>query len=996
MFKHLVTTLAGLLLCLSVNAQSLKYWQDPDIYEQNREPMRASFSSSEEKVISLDGEWRFQWFESLGQQQENFYRTDVDDSKWATIPVPGIWEMHGYGDPIYVNHGYPWISFAGNNPPYVPEEHNHVGQYRQTYTVPSEWKGKDIFFTVGSATSNVRLWVNGKLAGYSEDSKLAATFDITKFVKPGAENHFAMEIMRWCDGTYLECQDFWRLSGIARGVWMSARPKDRVEDIHISADMNGDFTLELETAKSVRSVRAEIAYDRQTVWSAVVPVSKGKALVEANVKSPKLWSAESPDLYTLSVTVLDSKAAEKEVNTLRFGFRSVEISGNQMLVNGQPIIIKGANRHEISPYGGYVMTREEMVRDVKIMKELNINTVRTSHYPNDPYWYELCDEYGLYVWDEANVESHGMGYGEATLAKNPLFKKPHFDRFCRMVKRDFNHPSVIIWSYGNEAGDGPNFEQNYEWIKKYDPSRVIAYERAVDRDHTELFCPMYLSPSDCVKYLEAPHTKPLIQCEYAHAMGNSIGGLKEYMDLVRKYPGYQGGCIWDFVDQALYKPADKSRTGSDYIFAFGGDYNSFDGSDCSFNCNGIIAADRAYHPHAREVAYQYRNIITSATPEEAAEGVVNIFNENFFTSLDPYQLHWYVEVDGFRLLEGYTKTPAVKPQSSERFHLGYTKKDIEKAFGGPFDGFDVYLTVEYTLTEHSGLLFAGHRLAYDQMEICRSEGTYQISSYMMNGCLPELREEILPCFGRAMTENDLGAEKNNTNKNRKNPYFPLYPQMTVLSDVEDGNTRTVVYDVQGMARVEMKYIKDGSGTVEVREKILSLSDSAPEYLLRFGVEFALDGKYENITFLGLGPWENYTDRNSSALFDEYRQKVGEQYHWGYVRPQESGTHTNLAFFRITDAKGEGIMVTSPVRFSASALPLSRKQLDVTTKPTPNFHSLELKKEAAQSDRVYLNIDLVQSGLGSVNSWGAYPLDPYRVKAEAGMEFVFFLTPVCLK
>lgn len=977
---------AALTISVGATAKDYKYWQDPNLYEVNRVPMTATFQSSAESVLSLNTDWKFQWFESFGQQQEDFYMQDVDDTEWGVMPVPGIWELNGYGDPIYVNIPYAWVSFYKNNPPYVPEEHNHVGQYRQSFVVPADWKGQDIFFTVGSATSNLRLWVNGKFVGYSEDSKLAAKFDITKFVKPGEENHFAMEIMRWCDGTYLECQDFWRLCGIARGAWLSANPKSRIQDIHIVADMDGVVNIDVEATKGIASVKAEIKNAEKTIWSCTSQVVKGVASIDDKVASPRLWSAEEPNLYTLVVAALDSKGTEMDHGSLKFGFRTVQIVNNQLLVNGQPVLIKGVDRHEMSPFGGYVVTEQEMIRDIQIFKELNINTVRTSHYPNDPRWYELCDEYGIYVWDEADVESHGMGYGLETLAKNPLFKAAHLDRFSRMVKRDFNHPSIIIWSYGNEGGDGPNFVQDYEWIKKYDPSRVTAYERAQKSAHTDIFCPMYLSPEGCVKYLENPHDKPLIQCEYAHAMGNSMGNLKDYWDLVRKYPDYQGGCIWDFEDQALYKPMDKSLAGTDHIFAFGGDYNAFDGSDCSFNCNGVIASDRTYHPHAYEVAYQYRNILTSASSEDAANGLVKIYNENFFVTLAGHNLSWYVEVDGEKVLAGMAQTPAVQPQSSEDFNLGFKKSDIEAAYGSSIDGHDVYLTVEYTLARRNGLLPAGSKVSYDQMEISRHEGVNL--PYKAEGVLPELKETIMPCFGRALVENDLGATKNN-----KKGLFWLYPEMKVVSSETSGNETVIVYDLGGKAKVEMKYIQHEDGVMEVREKLLGVAPSAPDYIFRFGVEFAIDGKYENIEFLGNGPWENYIDRNSSSLYGKFQQKVDEQYHWGYVRPQESGTHTELSYFMLTDRAGDGVLISAPVRFSASALPLSRKQLDMTQKNTENFHSLELKKLASENETTFVNIDLVQEGVGSINSWGAYPMEKYRLKAKAGMEFVFFMMPV---
>ena len=1010
MMRIICTLALTAAACLSLSAKPAKnYWENPGHFQENRMEMTASFHIVNPKTVNLNGIWKFQWFESLGEQQKDFYKTDLDDSKWGEMPVPGMWELNGYGDPIYINQPYPWVSFWKNNPPYVPSEHNHVGQYRRSFTLPQDLEGEDVFFTVGSATSNVRVWVNGKMVGYSQDSKLAASFDITKFVR-GGENQIALEIFRWCDGTYLECQDFWRLCGIARETYVSIRPKARIEDINIIAGMDGNFEIKLLATKGIAQVEASILdSDGKAAASLSAKVRKGEAKLCGSVPEPSLWSAEEPSLYLLKVAAFDGKGRKSDEAFLKFGFRESKVVGNQLLINGKPVLIKGVDRHEMNPYRAYVVSEEDMIRDIRIMKQLNINTVRTSHYPNDPRWYELCDEYGIYVWDEADIESHGMGYEAATLAKNTEFEAAHMDRTVRMVKRDINHPSIIIWSLGNEAGDGPTFQKTYAWLKAYDKSRPVAYERAEKNEHTDIYCPMYQRPDANIRYLREDGRKPLIQCEYAHAMGNSMGGFKDYWDLIRKEPGYQGGCIWDFADQALYKPVDAAKYGSDHIFAFGGDYNSFDGSDGSFNCNGIIATDRSLHPHAYEVAYQYRNIHTAATAEEALDGVVNIYNENFFVPLKGYTMNWSVEVNGEKVLAGSCETPQVAPGETKKFKLGFSKEDIlRQAKISDIAKEDIYLYVEYLLSASKGLLNAGERLAYDQIKISDgkqfhpqgslAEYGFDSSTGALNsikiGGKEMLTEPLMPCFGRALTENDNGA------KFKETMGFWLYPEFRLLDFSREGNSAKARYEVGGKAEVELLYELLPQG-IKVTEKLLEVSGEVPDKIFRFGVELAMKGGYEIVEFYGKGPWENYMDRNSSALVGRYIQSVNEQYHWGYVRPQESGTHGELKYFKITDKSGNGIVFTSPEKFSASALPLSRRMLDISLKDTPQVHSLELKSLAHENDRsngnTYINVDLAQMGLGGINSWGEKPMKQHRLLTEnfAGgkKEFVFFIIPV---
>ncbi len=679
---------------LSASATGTPAWQDPEFISENRLPMTTTFTTDQQQTLSLDGVWQFRMLMTPEEADDSFAAVGYDDSAWGTIDVPGMWDLQGYQDPVYVNTGWSWRGHFDDNPPQVPLKDNHVGQYRRTFTMAPSWSGKQVRLRVGSATSNLAVWVNGKYVGYSEDSKLEATFDITPYVKVG-ENTVAFEIFRWCDGSYLEDQDFWRLNGIARGVWVFTREKKRLEDVHVTGDMDGNLSVMSEVTPGTTSVKYEVVDpDGKTVASFDTPVAKkyeesenGNAVLRTKqvVSSPALWSAESPSLYTLKVTAYDKKGIT-ESTSIRFGFRTIEVKNAQLLVNGKPVLIKGVDRHELNPYKGYQLSREDMIRDIEIMKHLNVNAVRTSHYPNDPMWYALCDEYGIYVTDEGNIESHGMGYGERTLAKREDYTAAHLARDQRMVKRDFNHPCVIVWSLGNEAGNGINFEKCYTWIKEYDSSRPVQFEQAIRSWNTDIYCPMYASYQRCIDYLENNPTRPLIQCEYAHAMGNSIGGFKEYWDLVRKYPNYQGGYIWDFVDQALCWPSDVAKTGSDHFFAFGGDFNDYDGSDGSFNCNGVIAADRSLHPHAYEVRYQYQNIFTKLDTTAAFDRViprgneisVKVYNENFFIDLSRYRMEWTVEAGGTSVLSGSVDKLSVAPGETVSVGLGISRLSVQQ------------------------------------------------------------------------------------------------------------------------------------------------------------------------------------------------------------------------------------------------------------------------------------------------------------------------------
>lgn len=1042
LFKGVLALGLALLsvVMFNVSAETLPDWQDPQIVQRNRVEMTATFDTGGLKT-DLNGVWNFKWYETIDSRSMDFFALSYDDSSWDTIPVPGVWELNGYGDPLYKNVGYAWLGHYENNPPYPCLEHNYAGQYRRTFVLDEEWEGKDVFLHIGSATSNVRVWVNGKEVGYSEDSKLEARFDITKYVKTG-ENLVALEIFRWCDGTYLEDQDFWRLTGIARDVYVFSREKKRIEDINVVASASGETALFAEVSKGVTSVSFAIE-DACGNELAAETVTVGKERSERGlpcvktvlqVADVKAWTAETPHLYTLKVASFDKKG-QTEATQIKIGFRDVCIKDGQLLVNGQPVLIKGVNRHELNPYKGYVVSEADMIQDILIMKQLNINAVRTCHYPNDPRWYSLCDRYGLYVIDEANIESHGMGYAEKTLAKVEAYEHAHLERQRRMVKRDFNHPSIIVWSLGNEAGDGPTFEKGYAMIKSMDTSRPVQYERAQFNPHTDIVCPMYMDYAKSEKYVSSNPARPLIQCEYAHAMGNSMGGFKEYWDLIRKYRSYQGGYIWDFQDQALWWPVDPEKYGTDHIFAFGGDFNDYDPSDNSFCCNGIIAADRTYHPHAYEVAYQHRSILTSATAEEALSGIVNVYNENFFIDLSRYTMEWDLQVDGVTVKKGCQTVEAV-PQETVQVQYG----SIADALPADYKAHEVYLNVRYVLNVADGLLPAGSVVAYDQIVINETPvpvfenlsgvpqyhkngdqhvfsgiisypgtlaGRYAewkavfdasrgaLVSYMVNGA-EYLSAPLEPCVARAATENDLGAKFDKKLDLWRSASF--VPETVEVIDADFCSRIKVVYRPIGEAAV-VKVVYDiyADGTIAAREDLADAGKLAEAPILpRFGMNFAMPGKYSVVEFFGKGPHENYADRNSSALVGHYVQKVEDQYHYGYVRPQESGTKTSLRWMRVLDDNGDGLEVTSDALFSASALPFSWKELDVRFLGNNQAHSLELKKDAHEGCRslgtTWVNFDLVQTGLGCVNSWRAWPREEYQVK-PLPMEFRFVIRPV---
>lgn len=1014
--------------------QSFTEWQDPLINAVNRADMHADYkifatvqeaisnynSNSNSYSKSLNGTWRFHWVENADQRPSDCFGTEYDDTSWDDIQVPGMWEMQGYGDPVYVNIGYAWRGNYSNNPPLVPNEQNHVGTYRHTFDIPTEWMSRDIYLNIGAATSNVYVWINGKYVGYSEDSHLGAAFNISRYVKSG-KNHIALQMFRWCDGTYLEDQDLWRMCGILRDVTIEARPKARLDDWHITPSLDhnycdGTLNIDMDVTKGVTDVIVSlIDKDGTTIaWQDVRP-RKGSATVTFDVVAPHKWSAETPTLYTV-VAEVRRNAETTEVIAQRVGFRTSEIKDGQLLVNGKPILIKGVNRHEVDTRTGFVMSRERMIEDIQLMKLFNINAVRTSHYPNTPEWYDLCDEYGIYVVDEANVESHGMGYGEKTLASNPLFAKAHIERNLRMIQRDKNHASIIIWSMGNEGGMGDNFVECYRLIREYDPSRPIHYERAVDyrdfvgSDYTDIMCPMYASPRWCEHYLNSNPTRPLIQCEYAHAMGNSMGGLKEYWDLTRKYAQYQGGFIWDFVDQGLARYEKDGKVS----FLYGGDFNNYDATDYSFNCNGIIAADRTPQAHAYEVRYQYQSIWTTAT--DLLNGMIEVYNENFFIDLSNYRLEWQLIHDGIATHGGSIDHLDVAPGKRKVYTLEYSTQDIDTTAR------EVLLNVCYRLRNKQPLLPLNHIAAYDQFVIrsydnkahfAQEETTRPINitpfeksvniegydwtiAFGRDGYINLMKygtQSILadgsclrPNFWRAPTENDWGAGL----QRRYGVWRDIEPQLNTFDyTLEDGKAIiTATYDMPEVkAKLVLTYTINGEGEIMVSQQMTVTEAAEVPNLFRYGMRMDMPARYNRVEYYGRGPIENYNDRKSSALLGIYTQEVDELYNSKMARPQESGNRCDLRYYKVIDTSGAGIRITADTPFSASALPYSIEALDLSRNDYRR-HSGELQTDG----KTHLCIDLTQQGVGCINSWGALPLEEYRVEYD-NYTFNYIITPL---
>ena len=1041
---------------VAIQQPTFTEWHDLQVNEINRLPLHtmhfaydpndfpgtgAEYLDKKKSMnyLSLEGTWKFNWVANADERPTDFYKTDLDDSKWNNIQMPGNWEMLGYGQPEYVNVGFAWRGHFDQQPPAVPTKDNHVGSYRREINIPSNWDGKRVIAHFGSVTSNIYLYVNGKFAGYAEDSKVAAEFDITPFLKKG-KNLIAFQTFRWCDGSWCEDQDFWRLSGPARENYLYARSKEhRLLDVRVETELKNNYkdgALNI-TAKVQGNTLAYFGlYDpdgKEVIVTGTDNVKNGVAKYQLRVKNVRKWSAETPNLYTLVVSPIQNGGMylPYEIVQVKVGFRKVEIKNKQFLVNGQPVLLKGADRHEIDPDEGYNVSEQRMIQDIMMMKRMNINAVRTSHYPNDPRWYDLCDKYGLYVVAEANQESHGFQYGDDAAAKKPEFAKQIMERNQHNVSMFFNHPSIVTWSLGNETVMGDNFLKAYKWIKEQDKTRPVQYEQARRGEGTDIFCPMYYPVAASEKYAKDPNSPmPLIQCEYNHTMGNSGGNLSDYWDLIRKYPILQGGFDWDFVDQALHRNIVKPMSILPYKmnneelrkieYCYGGDYNKYDPSDNNFNCNGILGPDRQMNPHAYEVAYQYQNIWAKMVNAETGE--VSVYNENFFRDLSNYALAWSLEEDGVETQNGTIADLDVPAQQTKNFTIPYDKSKIK--------GKEVFLNIDFRLKEAEPLLTAGQVMAYAQLPVVTKQAcsgdcskmlaqgngkkkmklaakkdnvvavttpnltfkidrsTGLISEYAYNGkSLLGEGGTLKPNFWRAPTDNDMGAGLQKKFKAWKNPQMNL-KNIDVKKDKKTNSVTILTSfdmpEVQG--QMDITYVVfANTGAVKVTEDFKATEGAKVSDMFRFGMLMQMPYTMEKSNYYGRGPIENYSDRKDCMRIGVYTDDADNQY-FPYIRPQESCTKSDIRWWKQTDATGLGLQVKSCTPFYASAIHFDTEELD-DGDDKEQRHSFDLKK----SKFTNLFLDSAHMGVGGENSWGAWPLEKYRVH-YGNKTFTFTLIP----
>ena len=1038
---------------------SLPDWANPAVVRRSVEPTHASFTAypTEDAARtartiapfyqtdrpttapwyqSLNGRWKFHFSPKPAVRPLDFYRDDFNDTAWPTIPVPANWEREGYGVAIYTNVKYPFHADSRPTPPELPADNNPVGSYRHAFTVPADWDGREIYLRFGAVSSAYYLWVNGQMVGYNEGSKDPAEFDVTKFVHTG-NNTLALEVYRWSSASYLEDQDFWRLSGITRDVYLYARPRSHIRDFFVHATptpdfMNGQLAVDVALqgpggAPVAHRVVARLWDGDRVIAERQQAVSIGDSAtirVEAPVAHPRLWSAESPNLYTVTLTLIATDGRIVESVAIKVGFRSTEVKDGKYLLNGKPILLKGTNYHETDPVTAHVLGEAMMRRDLTLMKLHNVNAIRFSHYPEPERWYELADEYGIYIVGEANIESHGMGYDpRITLADQPEWLTMHLDRTQRMVERDKNHPSIVIWSLGNEAGDGRNFVATYNWIKQRDNSRPVQYEResegynpASGQRHSDLKVPMYPGIRSLERYATSNGDRPLIMCEYAHAMGNSTGNLKEYWDVIRKYPKLQGGFIWDWVDQGFNETA---WNGAPY-WSYGGDYGPpGTPSDGSFNDNGLVGPDRAPHPGLEEVKKVYQDVHFAAA--DLGTGKVWLRNEYFFTSLDDFELRWTITNDGVPVDSGVVQ-PRVAPGDSSIVSLGYRLPTAAP-------GHEYFLNLALVRRSAAGLVPAGTALATEQFELPVSaavtpiaaatlpaltmtrdsggitvSGTDVVARFDLRlGTLASLRfrgAELIrrgpaPNLWRPATDNDWGnglprrtmvwrhaAENRSTATPRVEQPAPGVVRVSfdqVLRDDAGAN----------VAIFATTYTVLGTGDILV-DNTLTKTGTTGE-LPRVGVNLVLPAGFDQMSWLGRGPFENYWDRKTAAFVGRYAASVASQY-VPYVRPQENGNKTDVRWVALTSANAGLLAVGSPV-LEVEAHHNNPEDFEtpgagfVGRDQTLNRHISDI----APGPFTWLALDLHQIGVGGDDSWGARTHDEYRL-TEPSYTYSFRLRP----
>lgn len=1023
--QKLFIFLSLLLLPFQFYGQKPPY-EDQTFNQDHRLPMHANYVVYSKNPVSgsiydwrtsnlylnLNGYWKFYFAENLKAVPSEFYEESKIRTFTDSIIVPSNWEMQGYGYPIYTNEKYDFHNLIKVDPPKIPVEYNPTGIYAQTFQIPSSWHSKDILLHVGAAKSNLKVWVNGDYVGYGEDGKLSQEFNISDYLRKG-ENTVVLRVMRWSDGSYLEDQDFWRMSGITRDTYLVAREKTRLEDFSVVTDFDESFEnadlkifpeiIQLDE-RSAKKINIEFIDGTKIISKKQILLSQWKEndSIIIPVTKPKKWSAESPYLYTVNFKLVDQNQKILEVISQRVGFREIQIRNGKLLVNGKPILMKGVNRHETDPATGQTLSREKMVQDIRLLKQFNINALRTSHYPNDSYIYELADQYGIYIVDEANIESHGMGYSLVrTLANDPSWGKAHLQRIARMYERDKNHPSVIIWSMGNEAGNGVNFYDAYRWLKNRDGTRPVQYERAIlpwqakgdmkTEWNTDIIPPMYPTPEEMAEFSKNnPEIKrPYIMCEYAHAMGNSIGNLKEYWDFIRDHKHFQGGFIWDMVDQSIYKTLKNGIK----ILAYGGDFGPEDvPSANNFLNNGIFSPERKPNPHAWEVKQVYQDIHTSL---DDPSGRISIYNERFFKDLSEVTLNWQLALDGEVVKSGIISDLKVKPQDTASYALpiDLKGKDFQEA----------YVLITYRLKRENGLLKKNHAIASDQLflkagwkndlslnsssqlRIEDKDQELKVSSDQAtflfdrkNGFLKSyvfhhkniLKDgfQLRPNFWRAPTDNDYGA-----NLQKRLEPWKIAMENLNLRKFEYNKEKGLVsikalYELKEVGSLlELHYKINASGEMVIRGE-LKLEDDTP-MPFRVGMALVMPENFGNLTYYGRGPYENYSDRKSSAYVGIYHQSVAEQY-YPYIRPQETGNKSDVRWLEL---EGDNIklQVTANPHFNFTALPYLLSDLDDGAQ-RDHRHSAELTKRHLTS----LFIDSQQMGVGGNNSWGELPMPEY--------------------
>jgi beta-galactosidase len=1006
-------------------------WEDPAVFQINKLAPHAYFipfktveQAREDNmwdsplIQSLNGTWQFHLAQNPSERPYWFFKEDFDTRDWDEIKVPANWELEGYDYPIYTNVKYP----HDRTPPVIQDHYNPVGSYKREFTIPSDWDGKDVILHFGAVSSAMKVWVNGEFVGYSEDSKTPAEFNITRYLKNG-KNTLAAEVYRWSDASYLEDQDFWRMSGMTRDVYLLARNPQQIKDFRVFSGLdktyaNGRFSLEIDVANRGENAAATavgaVLYDGDNY---VIEFSKGinegtqTVHFETEIPNVKKWSAEIPNLYELIITMKNGKETV-EVIRQDVGFRTVEIKDANLLVNGEYVYLKGANLHEHHDVTGHVVDKETMLKDIETMKAHNLNAVRTSHYPQPELWYELCNKYGLYIIDEANIESHGMGYGEESLAKDPAWKEAHLYRTKNMFERDKNQPSIIIWSLGNEAGNGMNFYATYDYLKSVDSTRPVQYERAGLDRNTDIFCPMYMGIDRMERFAKENGDRPLIQCEYAHAMGNSVGNLQDYWDVIEKYDVLQGGFIWDWVDQGLLTTNEEGEE----FWAYGGDFGPDTvPSDGNFCLNGLVEPDRTVKPHLLEVKKVYQYI--GFEPVDLQNGVFSIKNKYAFRNLSDFNFEWNVTANGETIKSGKFENINLNPGDSENVTVDVSLQ--------PEPGVEYFLNVSASLKEKDGLLEAGTQLAAEQFELPFSapaekievaempevsvnetdnkvvvsgenftvtfnKNSGLISSYKM-GDREFLQTGPAPNFWRAPIDNDFG---NNLHKRsrvwRKAGENRKVESVSVSKKSE--NIAEVVYNFnltnnegEEIADYQSKYSVYGSGDVLVENHFKMTQEDLPE-IVRMGMNLVMPREYDQMTWLGRGPHENYRDRKTSAFVGLYDGAIADL-GWEYLRPQENGNRTDVRWAAITNSEGYGLFFDGRPLLSISAHHNLLEDFESMERTdgrqvegvrVENRHTTDVKPR----DLTSVNIDYKQMGVGGDNSWGAWTHDEYRLTEDA--------------